>query len=741
MIENRKNWINAPAKNLILVLVGVMLILYMFSACGSPPWWKAYGFKSYDEVTKPTSVTVLVGALGSDNDSYVRQSAAEALGEIGPQAGAAVPALIRALLSDANTGVRITAAEALEKLGPVAKESVPSLMRALRGSEHYAIRINAARALADLGVQSAEVVAALITGLDSRLGAYWNKRAAETLRKIGPESKKAGFDLLMASSDSGVRNRTLSVIREIGLESNAEVLALSNALNDNHVDMRITVVQTLAQVDPMIQVPVPVFIKALGDSDSRVRLAACQALGKRIPTAKQAVPALIKAFEDSNRFVRYSAVSVLGQIGPEAKEAVPALMQALDDNDVRIRYWACEALGKIGPSASKAAPTLVKTMGDQDDRVRAQAIKAIGRVKAPPELVGPALTAALDDPKPEIRKEALSALELVDYRGHDLLEALEQVAARDPDNTLRKLASHMHRKMRFTALASAKPLEPAPAPTPAPADTTPAPAPSTGGFSQRWAVVIGVSRYQDTRIPALRYASVDAKSLCEWLTSPQGGRYAPSRVNLLLDRDATARNIRGALFEWLGQALEEDIVTVYFAGHGSPQSPDHPENLFLLPYDAQYDNIASTGFPMWDIETALKRFIKAKRVVVIADACHAAGVGNSFDLARRAGRGIKVNPISAGLQNLSQVGEGVCVISASDEKQLSQEGKRWGGGHGVFTYFLLQGLEGQADYNKDTKVTLGELIPFLSEQVRRATRNAQSPIVAGQFDPALTMAR
>jgi uncharacterized caspase-like protein len=144
---------------------------------------------------------------------------------------------------------------------------------------------------------------------------------------------------------------------------------------------------------------------------------------------------------------------------------------------------------------------------------------------------------------------------------------------------------------------------------------------------------------------------------------------------------------------------------------------------------------------MWDIETALKRFIKAKKVVVIADACHAGGVGQSFDVARRANRGIKINPISSGLQNLSMIGDGVAVISASDDKQFSQEGEKWGGGHGVFTYFLLQGLKGDADYNKDEQITLGELIPFLSEQVRRATMNAQSPTIAGKFDPALSIGK
>jgi uncharacterized caspase-like protein len=144
---------------------------------------------------------------------------------------------------------------------------------------------------------------------------------------------------------------------------------------------------------------------------------------------------------------------------------------------------------------------------------------------------------------------------------------------------------------------------------------------------------------------------------------------------------------------------------------------------------------------MWDIETALKRFIKAKKVVVVADACHSGGVDQSFDIARRGDRGLVVNPISSSIQNLSQVGDGIVVMSASDEKQFSQEGQKWGGGHGVFTYFLLKGLNGDADYNKDGHVTLGELIPYLSEKVRRETGNAQSPTVAGKFDPALSISQ
>lgn len=261
------------------------------------------------------------------------------------------------------------------------------------------------------------------------------------------------------------------------------------------------------------------------------------------------------------------------------------------------------------------------------------------------------------------------------------------------------------------------------------------------GRGVKWAVVIGVSHYQDSRIESLRYAAADAKVFYDWLTSPTGGRYAPSQVKLLLNERATGQNIRQALFEWLDQPLQEDMVTIYFAGHGTPASPDKTENLYLLPYDTQYDSIAATGFPMWDIKTALKRFIKSEKVVVITDACHSGGVGQSFDVARRSGRGISVNPVTSELQNLSGVEKGICVLTASGNEQLSRESRKWGGGHGVFTYYLLQGLEGDADYNENQVVNMGELTSFVSEQVRRETQNAQTPTVSGRYDPALAIGK
>lgn len=256
---------------------------------------------------------------------------------------------------------------------------------------------------------------------------------------------------------------------------------------------------------------------------------------------------------------------------------------------------------------------------------------------------------------------------------------------------------------RLIVAAKASSITPPKRTRPSPPKPTATPAPSQASFlstvtadhrGQHWAVIIGVSDYKDSRVPSLRYAEEDAKAFYRWITSPNGGRYAPANVRFLIGEDATVKNIRMALFQWLKQAIQEDTVTIFFAGHGSPESPDSTENLYLLPYDVEHDNIPSTAFPMWDIETALKRHIKAKRVIVVADACHSGGVGQSFDTARRAGRGLKVVPVNSGLRTLSTVSEGICVISASDDKQLSQEGEQWGGRPRCFHLFLPQGFGG-----------------------------------------------
>ena len=103
----------------------------------------------------------------------------------------------------------------------------------------------------------------------------------------------------------------------------------------------------------------------------------------------------------------------------------------------------------------------------------------------------------------------------------------------------------------------------------------------------------------------------------------------------------------------------------------------------------------------------------------------------------RSGSAIDINGFANELGS-SENGRIIVFTSATgNQNSLEPPGES----NGAFTKVLLEGLKGKADYSKDGIVTLGELIPFLSEQVRRETRNAQTPTVAGRFDPALSIGK
>lgn len=241
---------------------------------------------------------------------------------------------------------------------------------------------------------------------------------------------------------------------------------------------------------------------------------------------------------------------------------------------------------------------------------------------------------------------------------------------------------------------------------------------------RQWAVVIGVSKYADPRITALRYADADARAVHDFLRTPAGGAVAESRIRLLLNEQATAAAIREALFVFLQDAAPEDQVTVYVASHGSPD-PRRSANLYILPYDTDADAVAATAFPMWDFKTALRRQIAAERVVVIADACHSGGA-----LVEQA------NPIGGAFAELFNPSRRV-TLSAAAANESSLEGEQWGGGHGAFTHALLEGLRGSADQDGDGVVTFSEAAHFVERRVPVATDKRQHPQRAGRGDLVL----
>jgi hypothetical protein len=238
----------------------------------------------------------------------------------------------------------------------------------------------------------------------------------------------------------------------------------------------------------------------------------------------------------------------------------------------------------------------------------------------------------------------------------------------------------------------------------------------------KYAVVVGIARYSDTAggITSLQFADRDAQDFRDFLLSPDGGSFPKDNVRVLLNEDATAQNVRSALFTFLTKAQPQDEVVLYIAGHGAPD-PNDPRNLYLLTYDTKLDDMGGTAFPMWQLQDVFTRVLKAKRVVTFADTCHSYG----FSGERRGKKSNNlVNQYVAKAANDSDR----AVITASDISQLSYESDKWGGGHGVFTFFLLKGLRGEADANKDGTVTAGELFAFIHDNVDKATAGNQSPM-------------
>jgi uncharacterized caspase-like protein len=251
-----------------------------------------------------------------------------------------------------------------------------------------------------------------------------------------------------------------------------------------------------------------------------------------------------------------------------------------------------------------------------------------------------------------------------------------------------------------------------------------------------FAVVIGISHYAKSngQINDLRYADRDAQSMLDFLKSPAGGGLAEEDTLVLLNEAATTESIRHALFSFLTKPQEQDTVVIYIAGHGAPDPLD-PRNLYLITADTKPDDMGGTAFPMWQIQDVFDRILKAKRVLTFADTCHSYGFSGL-----RAGPGQKHanNLVNQYLQRYASKGQRA-VITASDISESSFEDAKWGDGHGVFTYFLLQGLQGKADANHDGVVTAGELFAYLQQSVRQATDGKQNPRALVGIDSSLTV--
>jgi hypothetical protein len=253
-----------------------------------------------------------------------------------------------------------------------------------------------------------------------------------------------------------------------------------------------------------------------------------------------------------------------------------------------------------------------------------------------------------------------------------------------------------------------------------------------------WALVVGLSRYGNSEIRPLAYARKDAETFAAFLKSPGGGGFPAEQVQLLVDEQATATAMRRGLHSFLRRANQGDLVLIYFAGHGRQPGAEGGIPYFLT-YDTDPREMAATAVPMDELRRAVQQSITARYIVAFIDACHSGGVTLST-------RGTADNDlINRYLKELSRSKETVVTFAASQENQESLEGPEYGGGHGAFTWHLMQALAGDADRlseggDESGTVTLRELAEYVTRKVKTTTRNLQEPSVSYlKWDPSLVL--
>ena len=221
-------------------------------------------------------------------------------------------------------------------------------------------------------------------------------------------------------------------------------------------------------------------------------------------------------------------------------------------------------------------------------------------------------------------------------------------------------------------------------------------------------VTIGINEYRNPALN-LNYGVPDAKGIREFFQAQPRKLFDEVKFYSLENRDATRENIKNLLTS-LDDTKPDDVVIIYYAGHGETVEKDW----YLIPADLTYpereDEIRAKGIKSDELQKWVDT-IKANKVVMLMDACKSGAALKAF-------RGFGERKALAKLARSS----GVHIVAAAAKDQFASELKQLG--HGAFTYALLDGLRGEADYAKDKVINIRELttyienrLPDLSEEV------------------------
>lgn len=240
-----------------------------------------------------------------------------------------------------------------------------------------------------------------------------------------------------------------------------------------------------------------------------------------------------------------------------------------------------------------------------------------------------------------------------------------------------------------------------------------------------YAVVVGISKYENPGIPSLQFAHRDAQEFANYLQTKAGGNVPQSHIRLLISDQATTAAVYDALQWIMNVAAENDLVYFYFAGHGDMENTTIYKLGFLLTYNTPANNYINNSIRLEDLNNFANTLSAGKKakVVLITDACHSG---------KLAGSGYRGN-LLVGNQLRTTVANEIRITSCSPE-ELSNESEEWGGGRGVFSFYLINGLIGYADVVKDGYVRLNEIKKFVDsavavDPVLKTNNVKQTPVI------------
>ncbi|HSB71995.1 MAG TPA: polysaccharide deacetylase family protein [Candidatus Methylomirabilis sp.] len=234
-----------------------------------------------------------------------------------------------------------------------------------------------------------------------------------------------------------------------------------------------------------------------------------------------------------------------------------------------------------------------------------------------------------------------------------------------------------------------------------PARTTP--------YRESWAAIIGIDDYR--KWPRLRYAVNDATGVKEVLI--QKYKFKPENIFTLMNQEATRENILSVLGDKLGnpQAIKrDDRVFVFFAGHGITRKLPSGRDLgYIVPVEADVNNYHGQSISMTNFQD-IAEAIPAKHVIFVMDSCYS-GLGLT--------RGGRADQSQNYLMEISRRTARQMLTAGGADQQVADNGPN---GHSIFTWTLLQALEGKADLNGDGFITGSELAAYIGPVVSNLSR-------------------